>query len=236
MSREFSTKKWFTLIEIVIMTIIISVWLLAVINGLNSWIWQVQKLNQRTIATYLAKEWIEAVYNIRETNLKNLWLCPEYFSWYEENKRLQLNPGECPGIIWLPGLTYRMNSWSYYLSSKIISWQSYFILNWVKEWLNLSGWINTGDLNFSLCEFSWTRQACPWEQPQSSQWKFFRSLEWKWLFLKNSIQTWWEFIDCSMLTDTNCKINSAKEFRFCSRVEYIGKPNWNVEFCGIITN
>lgn len=217
MSREFSTKKWFTLIEIVIMTIIISVWLLAVITTLNSWIWQVQKLNQRTIATYLAKEWIEAVYNIKETN-KTLWKYRLQLDSFDENAK------------------YLSGNWNYYLSSKIISWQSYFVLNWVEEWLNLSGWINTGDLNFSLCEFSWTRQACPWEQPQSSQWKFFRSLEWKWLFLKDSTETWWKLIDCQQSNDPNCEDNFPKEFRFCSRVEYIGKPNWNVEFCGIITN
>jgi hypothetical protein len=41
---------------------------------------------------------------------------------------------------------------------------------------------------------------------------------------------------CSKWTDINCGTSTAKEYRFCSKVAYIGQGEWEVELCGLLTN
>lgn len=66
----WSMKKryWFTLVEVVLVIVVVSTVFVWIINGVSSTSNYLTEVKQRVIALNLAKEGIEAVYNIRDTN------------------------------------------------------------------------------------------------------------------------------------------------------------------------
>lgn len=63
-------KRGFTLIEIVIVLFVFSTALIVVVQSLTRSTSYISEMTQKTIALNLAKEGIESVYNIRNTNWK----------------------------------------------------------------------------------------------------------------------------------------------------------------------
>lgn len=61
-------KKWFTLIEVMIVLLVFSIWVLAVLRLILHNMDAMSKLEAKSTATLLAKEWIELVYNTRDSN------------------------------------------------------------------------------------------------------------------------------------------------------------------------
>lgn len=61
-------KKWFTLIEIMIVLLVFSVWVLAVLRLILHNINTMWELDAKATATLLAKEWLEMAYNTRDSN------------------------------------------------------------------------------------------------------------------------------------------------------------------------
>lgn len=222
-------KKAFTMLEILMITIIIWVWLLAIIVAITKAKTITNETKQNIIATQLAKEGIEMVYQIRNTNLLK-------HSDYKNYCRLNRDPTESCNSIINP---YRLTESNYTLT-----WQS---LKSTFDNLNLADWIDTWDKTFALCLNWWQWVSCEWLDNQTDFWKFFRVIEWKWLYIKDTNYTWWvkiicenswwwwttEWIDytCWPWTDLH-----PMEFQFCSRVEYTSTNNHSVEICGILTN
>jgi hypothetical protein len=112
-------NKWNSIIEVIVVIIILTIWIIWAYNILNTW----QKLNisteNRIKAINIAREWIEAVTNIRDTN----WLkfSSDYINcWNTLNYDLS--------CIWNTSFTNYM-SWSYKLSSDwfkfTLSWTTY---------------------------------------------------------------------------------------------------------------
>lgn len=66
-------KRWFTFIEIMIAITVFAIGVLAVLRLLTSNLVTMDKTENRTVATFLAKEWLEMVYNIRDANIEK-WL------------------------------------------------------------------------------------------------------------------------------------------------------------------
>ena len=100
-------KKAFTLIELVIALIIFWSGLLAVLVVLNKNIILAKKVELKTQATLLAKEWIELVYNIRDTN--NIKYLPwNYLSWNAEQ---------------IKNNTYvKLETWKMYIPLILLTW------------------------------------------------------------------------------------------------------------------
>jgi len=191
----------------------------------------IQKTRERTVAINLAREWVEAMYQIRDTNRHRR-------AGKKEECRLKMDPlsnndEECNNDPW-------MKSGYYILTNAIASGQQYFILTGETTiWLDLSDGFTTGvDDKFSLCEGTgniW--EACPRLEPVSKEGKYFRQIQGIGLFLKNSTEIWWENIQCDNGTSSvECGNKSPKEYRFCSKVSYIGKGQWDVELCSSLTN
>jgi len=63
-----ANRAGFTIIEVLLMIIIIGVSLSAIIVSLNNGMTFMQKTREKTIAINLAREGIEAMYQIRDTN------------------------------------------------------------------------------------------------------------------------------------------------------------------------
>lgn len=106
-------KSWFTFIEVIIAITVFAIGVLAVLRLITQNLVTLDNTEARTTATFLAKEWIELVYNMRDSNnQKSLpwdcvlytdlrtgdWneidaekVCMRYFaSWTEDNNVLQI--------------------------------------------------------------------------------------------------------------------------------------------------
>jgi len=66
-------KSWFTFIEVIIAITVFSIGVLAVLRLITQNLVTLDNTQSRTIATFLAKEWMELVYNMRDSNIDK-WL------------------------------------------------------------------------------------------------------------------------------------------------------------------
>ena len=205
------------MIEILTITIIVWIWLLSIVFAINKSKVDTNNIVQINIANWLAKEWVELMYQNRNTNLlknpHNKDLC-----WLNINS---LNE-DCDGN------QLRFGSGNYILSGK-----SFVKTN---EDLMLSGWISEEDKNFALCLKSWQWISCPNEENQTKYWKYFRVIKWFWLYDKDANTTWWNLLNCEYWNDEECWNDLAKEYRFCSQVFFVWNKIWKTEICAIMTN
>lgn len=220
-------KKWFTMIEILIIVAVISVGIMTLLTALRSSNTYVQKTRQKIIAINLAREGMEQVYNIRDTNWQRREGKKEW-CWLKTNPMVDQSTTWCENDEWF-------QSWSYII---IQTWneQKYFsAISWTTT-LNIDDNIQTWDLQYSLCESNGIWSACIGQQPQSKEWRYFREIQGLGLFQKDVTQSGGSVISCPNWLSSNCGANTAKEYRFCSKVSYIGEWKWEVKLCWLITN
>lgn len=235
---RFATKKAFTIMELVVVMFLLSVGFFSIILMLNSWMRFTQIIKTKMVAINLAREGIESMFQIRDTNRQRR-------SSNRDKCWLKVDPlvdqVKNPGDEWCENLDERLGSGNYivvtaetwgqkYFEAKKIDWS---ILNIVGTWI-----LETWSLNYSLC-FSGEWYPCPGEEYTWGEWKYFRQIIGKGLFLKDSNTDWWDYVDCKYGSDQawSCGDSSAKEYRFCSRVEYEnGRGISNVEICSLMTN
>jgi len=225
-------KKAITLLELIIAIWILWIWLVSIMQMTNVSIKNIDKIRQDTVATNLAREWVEVVQQIRNTNrLKSFWS--------KDSCWLKKDPlgddGNCSDDDWI-------GTWSYIFFQNLTWWQKYFLMSWsYNSWLDLSYFDEWIDDVFSLCyNSSGLRYHCPWITNPRSEWFFFREIKWIWLYQKDVDIEWWVLLDCknwsSSSNGISCWSSNAKEYRFCSNVEYFKEKNQKVELCSIITN
>lgn len=219
------------MIEIVFVVVIVAVWLMSIITAVNYGLKNVWIAKQRVISINLAREWIEAIYQIRDSNRLS-------WSSQKDECRLKLNPlrdslgNDCSDDAW-------MQSWYYAIYTFVTGGQQIFYLSWWNRApLDLTDWIQDSDMKYALCENNWIWNPCTWT---SYEWqtKYFREIHGLGLFLKDSDTVWWDYIDCENWKDSfpsDCWLSNAKEFRFCSKVAYIWETQWDINICGLITN
>jgi len=231
----FSTRRWrikskqgFTIREVLVIIVIVSVGLLSVVVVLTNGMKYVQKTRQKVIALNLAREGMEAVYQIRDTN-RTRW------AWVKDTCRLKIDPlmdewnPRCDDDTWFTSGSYALQ--------RLTAWdQEYFALTSAWAPLNFGDGIDTDDYLYALCQQSGYRNACPGVIPTTSEGMYFREIEWLWLYLKDSSVVWWTPIVCTGWLWLDCGTSRAKEFRFCSTVSYIWDGTWEVRLCGVLTN
>lgn len=209
----------------------LSVWVVSSIVFVNNWLNFTKITRQKVIAINFAREGIESVYQIRDTN-RQKW------QWKKDQCWLKANPLVDEGIEWCENDLW-MWSGNYVI---IESWSTskYFILSGVSDnWFDLSKWMSWNNIDYRLCFSSWHWSACPgldWAEWFSSEWIFLRQISWKWVFLKNTNTTGWDYVVCADWTTSQCGSDTAKEYRFCSRVWYMWWTQWEVEICSLMTN
>lgn len=235
---EFSNiknKSGFTLIEMMIVAVIISVWILWIVNVIDYWLKFVWNIRQEVIATNLAREWIEWVFNIRDTNWTR-WSGRRDECWLLKDPLWE--DSGCQN-------KDRIQEWYYYLSWATAWNQKYNKLNKISnesdDKLDLSDWLNwNNNQEYALCQSSrWQRHPCPNANQQEQvtwEWRYFRMIEVKWLYNKED----WTSLDCEDWEDgdgsVDCWDSTPKELRFCSVVKYMWDHEWEVKLCSAITN
>lgn len=222
-------KKGFTIIEIIIVVLLISGGLLTVVDALKNSSIYLQKTRQKIIAINLAREGMEQVMNIRNTNRQKR-------AGQKEQTRLKTNPFVDEWPAWLEN-DPRFGSGNYIMLSNTTGWQQYFYASGISNNLDITlGYSDTGNRQYSLCESGGIWRPCPGLQPVSKEWYYFRRIQWYWTFQKETTTPGGIYLNCLNGSSSPCGDNTAKEFRFCSVVEYIGNSLGKVELCSVITN
>lgn len=217
----------FTLLEVLFVAIIVSIWLMSILYAINYALENVKAMKQRVIAINLAREGMEWIYQIRDTN-RLLWPAQK------DKCRLDMNPMIDELSPWCSDDAW-MWSGNYILQKSISGNQEYFYMSWwsTRDKLDLSDWVQASDNKFALCLSGDLLIACPnYAIPVT----YFRQIYGEWLFKKDSDTIGWDYLNCQKWDDPACWWNEAKEYRFCSRVSYVGQWVWEVELCWIITN
>lgn len=211
--------------------IVISMALLSILGLLRVAITYTNKTRQETIAVNIAREGIEWVYILRNTNrLRRSW---------EKDKYWLCNDSSCTQ--WLSGgfalhtLEYENDTYG-----KIPYYNNIGSLTSLDDSIL---WNNA--LLLSTGNFIWGISP-------DAIGRFYRAIIWLGLYQKDTNVVWWNLITCpnwNIWSDYNngidingnnfigqCNDSHPKEYRFCSRVEYEKNFQWKVELCGAITN
>ncbi|MFA7298679.1 MAG: hypothetical protein WC010_03485 [Candidatus Absconditabacterales bacterium] len=233
---KFSTKRrptrgrqGFTIREILVVVIVISVGLLSVVVVLTNGMKYVQKTRQKVVALNLAREGMEAIYQIRDTN-RTRRAGVKDGCWLKINPLVDDQGSErCIDDI-------RFTSGTYVLQRLMTGGQEYFALTGpLLTGINLSNGLESNS-GFSLCQQSGYWDSCMGQLPTMSEGKYFRQIEGLGLYLKDVATVGGDLIVCTGSVGPDCGTSRAKEFRFCSKVAYIGDSTGEVKICGVITN
>lgn len=232
---NFNQKnKWFTLVETIIVCTLFAFMVLWIILGINKAYAFINSTRLLVRATNFAREWVEMVYNIRDTNWRK-------YSWIKDEHRNDTWTWNQQFTWWIYVL--KENIWENWKSSTIyaeyLTWNTdFYEINWFFSGDNeydreLSKITFTGNYYF----YSWWTLAT-WSLQELLKWnwtEFYRILRVYWIYCKNSINT----NDQSCLgnpSDPNT-IKAPKEMRFCVKVFY-DDIEWqhSTELCSIMTN
>ncbi len=243
-------KNWFTLIEIVMGMLVIGVWLIAVITILQYATKLTNTTKSQIVAINLAREWLESVYNIRDTNRK-------MFASKKDQCRLASEPKagvtDCETI---PRITEAGLKTKYTYIARMNESDPYF-LSWAVVLKAVDKILDVKNSNgvepawpqhmlYRMCLAGDTRDQCAnfitgmnTDTPifETRYWRFWRGIEIKWLFDKKDASVpWGTELTCADWEWAWCGDSNAKELRFCSKVDYIFDAVRDIELCSTMTN
>ena len=218
--------KAFTMVEILIISILIAVWLFTISDAIRHAKLVNQRVSQSVIANQLATEWVELVYQLRNTNFL------KYYYWTDHEKtklnscRLALsNFSSCD----INNNSATMSGWFYYISTGTIT---------DPKGIQTCSSTDCSEIiqdQYAVCLNSWVRVPCPqWHSAwndESKYWRFYRMIEWQWIYDMSQNTTWWQIIQNNNISNID-----TQEYRFCSRVARIWWQDWEIEICSTMTN
>lgn len=249
-------KYWFTMLEVILVLMIISTALISVITGVARTVNYVSEMKQRTLALNLAKEGIETVYNIRDTNWRR-------WSATKDKCRLKVTPldGLNEGCEDDPWITAHTN---WVIEEQLAQKDRYFSLTWWDGDQPLFGQnVKPSDVYTLLDQKDQTPQGTLYRlylqggkwiphnvfeklnavekdrvKSNNKQGKFYRAIRVLGLYEKNSNRPDERVNNgnCTNWFDNACGSSSAKELRFCSTVFYTHPYQGTVNICAIMTN
>lgn len=239
-------KKGFTLIELAVGTVLIGIWLTAIVNVLQYAIKLTNTTKSQVVAINLAREWIETVFNMRDTNWK-------MFSSKKDECWLSTQPDfSNPNCQTLPWMNAKPWVWVYYYIKSPFTNVLFFTGENVlvpTPWqlaVVENKWDDTGiSSGYRMCYFGWsTGTNWYWDSCNGSTngafdtkyGRYWRWIEIKWLFKKDAVPWWTPLVWCTDWSQPWCNTSAAKELRFCSRVDYFFGIARRVELCSAITN
>ena len=217
----------------VIAMTLLAIGLVAILETIRLWLTFTGRIRQDIVSVNLAREGMEQMFNIRNTNrLRRSWKRDE--CWLKQNPLIDQNGVWCED-------DPRIGSGNYVILS-VISWsqQSQIITGGNFPDLDIVDIIDTGDKQSGMCYASGVRYNCPWMVEATPEWLFFRQIEVKWLYRKDTTTTWGEAMSCDNGNDTSggipCGWSHAKEVRFCSLVAHTKEGFGQSRLCSVITN
>lgn len=253
MTKLRQRKKWFTMIEVLVVMILVSTTFMWIISAVISTTNYLTATRQKVTALNLAKEWVEVMYNIRNSNWRR-WANLKDEVWLKSDPLEKDNSGnDAPSANWI-------HPWRWIIKTKTSGENKYFTLERISDWWDMSWedalqrdafklqeaifwWTYLNEaykLHFLSGNWynSWDLDNFPWEQV--SVWEYRRYIAVDWLYQKTASDGSLnnnKKISCDTSTSNPiCTDGTAKELRFCSVVVYTRPKFWTVEICSIMTN
>ena len=233
-----NNKKWFTLVETILVCSIFAimvVWIIAAIN--RSYIFM-DNTRLQVRATNYAREWVEMMFNIRDTNRRRK-------AWDKDACRLVKNidvDNPCDNFFstWLFTLEKWVNG----------SWDMYFYASWINlgsleidEAYGDNFWAHLDDANWlkdSKITYTWTYSIMERgynDDERKAEFKTGQNIEnllWDGVEFYRLLRVYWVYDKTDGATDAKL----AQEMRFCVKVLYrsSGGDGHSVELCSLMTN
>lgn len=229
MHRLKIKKNAFTLAETIIVCTIFAIMVVWIILWINRAFLFMNNTRVLVRATNFAREWVEMVYNIRDTNRRKN-------SWEKDKHRMEAGTGTELLKQWI----YVIKEWmtwanDSYIYAEYLTWNTDFYDD-MDVFFN-----DDNDRNKSKISFPWTYSYYSWGKIETwnledllgwSGIEFYRILRVYGIFKKDVNEPNKEITDSSDLTKSN-----PKELRFCVKVFYEFN-GWHhaSELCSIMTN
>lgn len=239
------------MIEIVLILTIISTALITIISGVSRTTRYISEMRQRVVALNLAKEWIEAIYNIRDTNWRK-WSAHKDACWLKLNPIVDEGGDGCENDAWMSRWHWVLvttDGLRYYLDRQIPyrdqEWWTYGV--WYPEiysQMERNHQDKDSDVRYMLHNINGNRiseqefnnlseEEKLLENPSGGN--FYRVIRIQGLYPKSenaeSTSLYW----CNKW-DVTCGNSDPKELRFCSTVIYTHPYQGMVNVCSIMTN
>lgn len=259
-------KHWFTMAEVLIIVVVISTSLITILMGITKTTSYISEMRQKTIAMNLAKEGIESVFNIRNTNWRRRSASKDACWLKAVPMTDEGNPG-CEDDAWmLWGFWTLVNgNWGDLFlkktSSKVFWTAMQEISLLVKNGLTLKEWMRThlvpaetdvtnsynnhrlyavGSQRLSHENFMALSNEleAKWDTDLGKYWRFIVI---DGVYPKNSVNNLdATYRDCTKGGDFShgelCWSSAPKELRFCSMVMYSAPYQGVVSICAVMTN
>ena len=226
-------KKAFSLIELIIATVILSIWLIGVFVTMKNSYKFLQEIKEKTMAINFARGGMEWVFSIRDTNWQRWW-------WKKDKCWLKVNPLVDEWSEWCENDEW-FGSWAYVLA--LATWakdQEYFYLSKQSQFFNPKWPLTSSDWKYLLCEDknSWVVKACTWYTSRPSDYfdatLFFRQVRGGYLLDKNANDDITS--NCSKWDDSWCGDWRFLEKNFCVDVFYFDGVKKKITMCSVMTN
>ena len=226
-------KKAFTLIELVIVIIILSIGLIWVFTTMRNSYKFLQEIKEKTMAINFARGGIEWVFSIRDTNWQRWWGKKDK-CWLKVNPLVDEWSEGCEDDEWF-------GSGSYVLA--LATWnsdQEYFYLSKQNQAFDPSWPLKTDDWKYLLCEDknNWIIKACTWYTSRPPDYfdatLFFRQVRWWYLLDKNNNSDITS--NCNKWNDPGCWDGRFLEKNFCVDVFYFDGFKKKITLCSVMTN
>lgn len=221
------TKKGITLVELLIVVVILGFSLASIIGLINLGIRAVDRTRADVIAINLAREWVEGVFQIRNTNRQRRW-------WFKDACRLKINPLFSNPSWCINDARMQSGFYTIFLSGQETN--RYYVMQEESAWLDLKNYVEPRDERFALCQIDGVWEPCSAGWVSVGNVRYYRQIVGQWLFDKTTQVEWGTRMNCQSGTGPWCADGRAKEYRFCVDVQYQQLGIGSVQLCSMITN
>ena len=207
-------KNWFTLVEIVIVCSVFAILLTGIIWAINRAYLFMNNIKHQVRATNLSREWVEMMFNIRDTNWRKCSWKKDEFWLYQGTG---WNVADCTSERNFTGWVYvlQQQSWDIYASGMVADcWDDFR---------------NSCDKNATKIALTWSYNYLSWNTIHT--WDIQDLLWWWWDFYR-VVKVFWIYNKIDSCNNSNC----PKEMRFCVKVFYDINGKHSSELCSIMTN
>lgn len=213
----------FTLVEVIIALTLFSFVIVGVIFAVTRAYRYVENSKMQVMAVNLAREWIEMIYAIRDTNRRK-------YSWDKDRYWLKADP------FWTS--TALMSEGYYTLDMKLYSGQQYPSLTkrtaTAALYTDISPYLSSTASTFQV-SFTWEYHSGNVNQLMSNEADFYRIIYIAGLYDKSSGNTKDTKLT-SCVNVGNCATVTPKELRFCVKVFAVNTHVAQAEICSMMTN
>jgi len=236
-------NSWFTLIEVILVCSVFAILVSWIILAINRAFVFMNNTRLSIRATNFAREWVEMMYNIRDTNRRKC-------SWEKDKAWLYLGTGvdesSCDDLV-----GHLFQKWIYILNEdvkpsndKYIDARKIEVSSENEDDFYSSDWFFKNEYeglrNQTKLTFTWTYKYLSWDNVET--WEI-NDLLWEWVNFYRIVRVYGIYKKNTedgpmvLADDTELTWWSPAEMRFCVKVFY--ESNWakhESELCSIITN